>query len=72
MGYSYRKEYAPHKGSIFSPLKVAPMRMENNFECIELKNIKIKVCQYVYLLKSLNFDATNITWCATQEKGPYG
>ena len=47
-------------GSIFFPLKVAPMRIV----IITLKDIEfrieLKLCQYVSLLKSPNFDATNI------------
>ena len=62
MGYSYRKEYAPQRGSIFFPLKVDPLITENNFNQFELRNHYIKICQYVYLLKSQNFYVRNITW----------
>ena len=43
-------------GSIFFPLKVALMRIENNFK----GHINIKISQYVSLLKSPKFDAANI------------
>ena len=48
-------------GSIFFPLKVVPVRIDNNFKghLIE-KNAKIKLCQYASLLKLTNFDAVNI------------
>ena len=50
------------KGSIFFSLKVAPMRIENNFKGHQIKNANIEQRQYFSLLKSLNFDAPNIKW----------
>ena len=49
-------------GSIFFPLKVAPMRIENNFKghLIE-KPPKLNYAN-MSLLKSPNFAATNIKW----------
>ena len=43
-------------GSIFFPLRVGPMRIENNFKVHSIEKLR----QYVSLLKSPNFDAANI------------
>ena len=47
-------------GCIFFPLKVAPMIIDNNFKGYTLRNAKIKLHQYVCLLKLANFDASKI------------
>ena len=51
-------------GSIFFPLRVDPMRIENNFKENEIeKPPKLNytnIMNYVSLLKSPNFDARNI------------
>ena len=52
-------------GSIIFPLRVAPLRIENNFKehWIEKPPKKIKLRQYISLLNSPNFDAANIKCC---------
>ena len=48
------------KGSIFFPLKVAPVRTEKTLNGVKLRNRQIKLLQYVIILKSSEFDAVNI------------
>ena len=61
-------EYATHRehilsnmlpiGSIFFPLKVAPIRTDNKFK----DTTKLNYNQYISLLQALNFEVTNIKW----------
>ena len=53
-------------GSIFLPLKVVHMRIVNDLKGIKLRNCQIKICQYVSLLKSPNFNAANNYYHAYQ------
>ena len=47
--------------SIFFPLKVVPMRIENNFKGHYIEK-PLNLIQYVILLKSPNYDVVNIKW----------
>ena len=56
------KERISSPGSITFPLKVAPMRKENNFKrALKWEICKINLRQYASLLRWANFDAINIT-----------
>ena len=58
----------PPIGSIFFPLRVAPVRIENKIKGHltekppKLNYAKINPSQYDSLLKPPNFDAANIKW----------
>ena len=43
-------------GSIFSPLRVAPMRIDTNFKGLSIEKLR----QYTNLLKSPTVDAVNV------------
>ena len=53
-------------GSIFFPLKIDPMRIENIFKGHYIETaVKIKLCQYVSPLQSRNFDNPDLQYITT-------